>query len=42
MKKISRESPVAEARAETQNPLWIITVMLAIFFAAAGALIALG
>lgn len=42
MKRISREMPGAEARTETANPLWIITAMVAIFFAVAGVLIAWG
>ena len=42
MKKIFREIPVARSRAKPVNPLRIITVMLAVFLAAAAALIALG
>jgi hypothetical protein len=32
----------AKAEAQSANPLWVITVMLAIFAAAAAAIIALG
>jgi hypothetical protein len=31
-----------KAKAQSANPLWVITVMLAIFTAASGAIIALG
>jgi len=41
MKKSLRDVPVVKARTETTNPLWVITVTLAIFFTAAAALIAL-
>lgn len=40
--RISRDLPHAKAVAEPVNPLWIITVLLAIFFAAAAAILALG
>jgi hypothetical protein len=38
-----KQRPVAKAEtSSTANPLWIIAVAMAIFFGAAGVLIALG
>jgi hypothetical protein len=34
--------PAAKAETQPANPLWVITVMLAIFVAAAAAVVALG
>ena len=34
--------PAEKAEAQQVNPLWVITVMLAIFVAAAAAIVALG
>lgn len=42
MKRILCELPGAETRAESANPLWIITAMIAIFFGVSAILIAWG
>lgn len=36
------KKPAAKAEAQPTNPLWVITVMLAIFAGAAAAIVALG
>ena len=42
MKKMPHVAPIAKARNEATNPLWIITAMLAVFAVAAAAVIAWG
>jgi hypothetical protein len=42
MKRIPPRHPVVKARVEPQNPLWMITVALAVFAAFAAAAIAWG
>lgn len=42
MKRNPSRPPVARARIEAENPLWIVTAALAVFAAFAVAAIALG
>jgi hypothetical protein len=42
MKSTTPMKPAEKAKTEPANPLWVITVMLAIFAVAAAAIVALG
>lgn len=42
MEKFPPNPPIAQARDDSANPLWIITVMLAVFAVVTAAIVAWG